>query len=73
MEDYYGKALFEQQDFHHIAEQLAGIRGRFILSLNDVPEVIEIFNSFKIKRVTCRYSCSRTEAKQARELLITNF
>ena len=40
--DYYGKALFAREDFARLAEQLRLIQGRFILSLNDLPEVREV-------------------------------
>ena len=72
-EDYYGKELFAQQDFSRLAEQLSSIKGRFILSLNDVPEVRALFSAFEIQQVSCRYSCSRDSRPKAQELLITNF
>ena len=34
-EDYYGKGIFSREDFGRLAEQLKGIEGKFILSLND--------------------------------------
>lgn len=71
-EDYYGKALFAREDFARLAEQLRGLQGRFILSLNDVPEVRALFAGFEIQAVTCRYSCG-IERPLTRELLIMNF
>ena len=44
-EDDYGKAMFERADFQRMTQLLAGIKGRFILSLNDLPEVRETFCS----------------------------
>src|SRR5690606_159639 len=38
-EDDYGAGMFAQEDFTEMAARLARIRGRFILSLNDRPEV----------------------------------
>ena len=38
-----------------MAEQLAGLKGRFILSLNDRPEVREIFAAFDIEAVGTHY------------------
>jgi DNA adenine methylase len=43
-EDDYGKAMFAQGDFARMADQLRGIAGRFVLSINDVPEIREIFS-----------------------------
>ena len=35
----YGKGLFDRADYARMAEILRGIRGRFILSINDRPEI----------------------------------
>lgn len=67
-EDYYGKGLFERQDFHRMADQLAALKGRFLMSLNDRQEIREIFNRFKIEKVTTSYSLN--SRKQVTELLI---
>ena len=72
-EDYYGKNLFSRNDFGLLAEQLSHLQGRFILSLNDVPEVRELFNGFEIRAVQCTYSLPNTGTKRANELLIANF
>ena len=47
-EDYYGKKLFERADYKRLAEQLAAIKGRFVLSLNDTPGVRTVFSQFKM-------------------------
>ena len=39
----YGRGLFARGDFARLAEVLRGIKGRFILSLNDHPEVRRLF------------------------------
>jgi DNA adenine methylase len=58
-ESDYGRPLFERADFERLARLLEGLRGRFILSLNDVPEVREIFGAFEIEAVQTSYSVSR--------------
>lgn len=68
----YGKALFRREDFADLAASLRGLKGRFILSLNDRPEVREIFSDFKRRRVATTYGISRGHATPAAELLITN-
>ncbi len=73
MEGYYGKELFSREDFASLASQLAGIEGKFLLSLNDVPEVRGIFAAFRIEAVATRYSCSRSTNKQVGEVLISNY
>lgn len=72
-EDDYGKAMFAREDFAHLAEQLAGIKGQFLMSINDVPEIRELFGRFAIKEVQTTYTIARSkEAAGARaELLIS--
>ena len=72
-EDYYGPT-FERADFERLAEALDGIEGKFILSLNDLPEVRRIFGRFVLQEVSTRYSIEcRGGQPKAAELLIRNF
>ena len=72
-EGYYGKDLFSREDFGLLAALLGGIQGRFILSLNDHPDVRAIFRDFAISEVTTTYTTSgRGHAVKAPELIITN-
>ena len=71
----YGKAMFARADFQRLAELLAGIKGRFLLSLNDVPEVRETFAAFDLAEVRTTYTISGTKndpAGSRAELLIRN-
>lgn len=71
-EDDYGAALFDRDQFALMAEQLAGIRGRFVLSLNDHPEVRRIFAGFAFREEGVRYSLpGNGNAQLAREVIIT--
>ena len=67
----YGKGLFARADFARLAEVLRGIRGRFLLSLNDRPEVRKLFAGFARERVRVRYTMG-PKPKLAAELLISN-
>lgn len=64
--------------FGPLAGFLAGLKGRFILSLNDCPEVRKIFSIFYLLRVTLTYSSgnahvsAESRQEQRRELLISN-
>lgn len=72
-EDYYGKGIFEREDFDRLAAQLHHIEGRFILSLNDTPEVRAIFAAFHIEAVETTYTVhNKARAGKARELIISN-
>lgn len=70
-EGYYGKALFSRERFEEMAALLARLKGRFILSLNDVPEVRETFAAFRIEEVTTTYTLAGKGAQgERREVLI---
>jgi len=74
---YFGPKLyrfnFEEQDFRRLAERLAKLKGKFVLSLNDVPEVRAIFGAFRITSARVAYTAKRDTSKLFDEVLITNF
>jgi DNA adenine methylase len=55
-EDYYGRELFRREEFEEMAEALAGLKGTWLLSLNDTPGVREVFGRFAIEVVDTTYS-----------------
>ena len=66
----YGRGVFSREDFARMAELLARLKGRFILSLNDRPEVRALFAGFALEEVTVRYTANMPHARSAGELLI---
>lgn len=67
----YGKALFSRQDFQRLAEVLTGVKGRFLMSINDVPEIRGLFDWAGMEEVTTSYSIAgRGQVTPAAELLI---
>ena len=74
---YFGRKLyrhnFGEADFEKLAGQLKKTRGRFILSLNDVPEVRKLFENFQIQEVELHYTSQKEAGKRYKEVLITNF
>ncbi|MCB5423984.1 DNA adenine methylase [Altererythrobacter sp. CC-YST694] len=70
-ERMYGAGMFDRGQFEVMAQLLADIKGRFILSLNDHPEVRRIFAAFDIEEVGTTYSTG-PKPKPARELIISN-
>lgn len=72
-ENYYGRGLFCREDFTVLAALLNRIEGKFILSLNDKPEVRELFGDFSMDAVDVAYTCSNGKNLKAGELLIRNF
>ena len=71
-EHSYGRGVFEPSDFAQLRDILSTLQGRFILSLNDTPEIRKLFGEFKIDEVSVRYTCGRTNRPQVKELLISN-
>lgn len=71
-ENDYGKAMFERAEFEAMAERLADISGRFILSINDVPEIRSLFAGFALEEVSLTYSINGGHGTAAKELIISN-
>jgi len=66
----YGPGMFDRAEFEELATLLAAIEGRFILSLNDRPEVREIFAGFQIAEAATHYGVSGQGARPAAEVII---
>ena len=71
-EDDYGKGMFDNGQFALMAERLRDLEGAFVLSINDRPEVRELFDGFHFREVSLKYTISSGPATDARELIITN-
>ena len=66
------KHNFVLKDFLEIADVLKGIQGRFMLSINDHPEIREIFKCFHRKSVSLLYTVGNQPTK-AQELIYSNY
>lgn len=71
-ESDYGKQMFSAADFDQMAETLRNVKGAFILSINDTPEIRAIFDGFEIEEVSLTYSIAKSGTTEAQELLISN-
>lgn len=71
-ENDYGKGLFGRDEFTEMAEMCRQLKGAFVLSINDVPEIREIFAGFYLQGVQLTYTVSRSSSKAARELIVSN-
>jgi DNA adenine methylase len=69
-EDDYGQGMFSRADFERLRALLEPLQGRFILTINDVPEMRALFAGFTIEPVTLNYRLSGPPTI-ARELIIT--
>ena len=71
-ESDYGAELFDRSQFEEMAGMLRGLRGRFLLSLNDHVEVRRIFDGFEFRKEDVRWTLSGNDnAKIAGELIIS--
>jgi DNA adenine methylase len=74
---YWGPKLykfnFTEDDFRLLGERLHKLQGKFILSLNDRPEVRESFAAFQITSCRIAYPAKQNASVRFGELLITNF
>ena len=68
-EDYYGWGMFERADFEQLVTTLKALRGQFVLSLNDVPEIREMFAWASIEAVGTTYHVGERSTAAA-ELII---
>ncbi|WP_183826253.1 DNA adenine methylase [Rhizobium sp. BK377] len=66
----YGKSLFGREQFELMAERLGRLKGRFILSINDGPEIRKTFAAFNHVEADLKYSIAGGEGVPARELII---
>lgn len=70
-EDDYGRGMFIRGDFQRMADRLRAIEGRFLLSINDRPEIREMFAWADMEAVETVYTIAGGEhAGAAGELLI---
>lgn len=72
----YGPGIWSKQDFYDLKAHLDSIQGKFILSLNDTPEVRELFKAYNIQHKKIRWSVNARAAHadhNGNELIITNF
>ncbi len=73
-EDYYGKEIFNRDDFEKLKDILLELKGKFIMSINDKQEIRELFKEFYITEVETSYSCAGAHRKKkVSELLIRNY
>ncbi len=69
----YGRELFGRDQFEPMAERLAKIKGRFVLSINDHAETRRIFARFDVQKVTTTYTLAGHAGRnmKAGELIVT--
>ncbi len=71
-EEDYGQDVFGRADFDRLAELLAAIKGKFLLSINDTPGARACFRRFHVAAVDTTYSVGAVPVKRG-ELIVSNF
>ena len=73
-EEDYGKGIFSREDFTKLRDVVEGIQGRFIMSINNTPEIRKLFRDYAIEEVKTSYTISGADKQQkVTELLIRNY
>lgn len=72
-EDDYGKNLFDKNDFTTLRDTLNNCSGKWLVSINDAPEIRALFKGHAIQEVATSYSIARQLNKPVKELLISNY
>jgi len=74
---YWQRKLYRfnlsNQDFLELEQRLHRLKGKFVLSLDDHPEVRKLFRNWRMERTELAYTAQRKTGKRYGELLITNF
>ena len=61
------------EDYIALSKQLQNIQGKFILSINNHPDMLEAFKPFNIKKTDILYTLNKTKQVKTKELIISNF
>ena len=71
----YGYGEHKNFDFDRLREVLRGIRGKFLMTINDSPNMRALFKEFRIKttKVYARWSRKTKKATDRKELLIMHY
>lgn len=65
---------FELAQYERMAQQLRAIKGKAIVSVNDIPEMRRAFKGFTMRRLSIRYAIGGTRGRAERgELLIRSW
>ena len=60
----YGNDVIARSDFEALAKQLKKIKGRFIMSINDVPEIRKLFAFADIEAVETTYMVGKGNVRR---------
>lgn len=73
-EQYYYENRFKLQQHRTLAHHLEKCKAPWILSYDDVPEIVDMYKNFELQRLSVNYSLGKDDrTRKLSELLITNF
>lgn len=72
-ENDYGKGIFSKDDFMNLRDTLASAKAKWLVSINNVPEIRVLFSGYEIREVKTKYSIASKESKSVTELLVANY
>ena len=65
---------FGLENYDHMADLARRIKGKMIISVNDIPEMRQAFNGLNIQSVDISYNLKITgKSSRKKELIILNF
>lgn len=64
---------FTEADQCRLAELLQSIKGKFLLTIDDIPQIRELYSKSNIREVELAYTSQREAGKRFHELIITNY
>lgn len=71
-EHVYGAGLFPRTDHEDLAALLSRLKGRFLLTMNDVPEARAIYGRFHLETADLTYAVGGGQnTKLAREIIVS--
>lgn len=68
-EEDYGRGLLDRDQFAALKDRLRRLKGAFVMSINDRPEVRANFEGFELDEAALTYSVSGDKGSPARELI----
>jgi DNA adenine methylase len=71
--EYLYQVKFSNENHYHLKDILTAFKGRFLMSYNNHPEIISLYNDFNIKEVTTKYSAFKNSREEIKEILIMNY
>ncbi|MBA4707768.1 DNA adenine methylase [Aquitalea aquatica] len=64
---------FPFEEYQALAEVMRSCKGKVILSINDHPDIRDVFAGFRMEQVAIQYSVNQNKGKASAELIVCNW